>query len=83
MEFIASWNGIRIPEPKKFLLEESGIRDFFLVESGILGFGIQNTAKESGIPLKIGIHDPRSTDKESGIQNLESRIQECLGFPLT
>ena len=44
MEFIASWKGIRIPEPKKFLLEESGIRDFFLVESGIPGFGIQNIA---------------------------------------
>ena len=45
---------------------------FMLVESGILGFGIQN---------------PDSTDKdwlqylESGIHCLESRIQDCLTFP--
>ena len=45
---------------------------FMRVESGILGFGIQN---------------PDSTDKdslqylESGIHSLESRIQDCLGFP--
>ena len=30
--------------------------------------------KESGIPLMIGIWNPSSTDKESGIQCLESRI---------
>ena len=43
--------------------------------------GIQ--LKESGILLTIGIQNPSSTDKESEIQNLESRIQDCLGFPLT
>ena len=59
-----------------------------LVESWILGFGIQNTAQEirnttkgleSGIqvPLtKIGIQY-----LEWGIHGMESRIQGCLGFP--
>ena len=41
--------------------------------------------KESGIHLKIGIRNNRSTDKvgylESGIHGLESRIQACLVFP--
>ena len=36
---------IRIPESAKCFLLESGIREFFLVESGILGFGIHNTAQ--------------------------------------
>ena len=44
--------------------------------------------KESRILLAIGIWNPGSTDKESvihylesGIRNVESRIQDCLGFP--
>ena len=44
--------------------------------------------KEFGIPLTIGIRNPSSTDKESGIQYLESeihvvesRIHDFLGFP--
>ena len=48
------------------------------MESGILGFGIRNVAQ--------GIRNPSSTDKEFGIQWLESgihgvefRIQHCLG----
>ena len=41
--------------------------------------GIQ--LKESGIPLTIGIRNPSSTDKESGIYSLESRIQGCLRLP--
>ena len=36
--------------------------------------------KESGIPLMSGIGRPSSTDKESGIQGVESRIQELLDF---
>ena len=36
--------------------------------------------KESGIPLTIGIQNPSSTDKKSGIESVESRIQDCLGF---
>ena len=43
--------------------------------------------KESGIPLKFGVRNPSFTDKESGIQfmesrihSLESRIHDCLGF---
>ena len=65
------------------LVPESG-RKFFLVESGILGFGIRVELMESGIPLTIGTHDPSSTDKDSGlksgIQNVKSRIPDCLGL---
>lgn len=46
----------------------------FAMESGNKPQGIQ-------IPLKIGIQNPRSTDKESGILSVESRIQNCVGFP--
>lgn len=46
---------------------------FWNRKSWALETGIQH--KESGIPLTIGIGDPSSTDKESGIQNLESRVQ--------
>ena len=35
---------IRIPESGKFLLVESGMGEILIVESGILGFGIRNTA---------------------------------------
>ena len=38
-------------ESGKFLLVESRIRGILLVESGILGFRIQNTAQEPGIAL--------------------------------
>ena len=64
-------------------------REFLLVESGILGFGILNTAQ--------GIRNPTVMRLESGVQvhlikdhgtetstwNPEStaRIQDCLGFP--
>ena len=40
--------------------------------------GIQ--AKESGIPLTIGIRNPSSTDRESGMDGMESRIKDCLAF---
>ena len=62
--------------------------EMFLVESRILGFGIWNTDQGIWISLTIVIQIPSSTDKESIIQYLESRIQgvksgikECLGFP--
>ena len=75
-----------IPESVKFLLVECGDPAIFLVESGILGFGIRNTFQ--------GNRNPSSTDEESGIQYLDSRIQHmtsgihrvdsriqgCLGF---
>ena len=48
--------------------------EFLLVETGILGSGIGKQRKESGI------QNPSSTDKESDIQDQESRIQDCLGF---
>ena len=51
----------------------TGMQPIFVVESGILGFGIRN---------------PSSTDKwsgiqylESGIHGLDSRVQDCLRFP--
>ena len=62
--------------------------NILLVESRILGFGIQNTAQEirnttkaleSGIQValtRIGIQY-----LEWGIHGRESRIQGCLGFP--
>ena len=56
-----------------------------VVESGVLGVQL----KQSGISLTMGIQNPSSTDKESGIQYLksgmlsvESRIQIVLpGLP--
>ena len=59
---------------------DSGIWEILLVESGI-------QLKESGILLKIGIGNPRSTDKtdipylDSGIHGVESRFQDYLRFP--
>ena len=57
-------------------LVKLGIQQIFAVESGILGLesGIQLQLKKSGIPLTIGIRNSSSTDKESTIQYLESRI---------
>ena len=43
------------------------------MDSGILGFGIRNTAQEIRNPTAIGIQNPSSTDRE-GIQHLESGI---------
>ena len=60
---IAPGKGIRIPESEKSLV----------VDSGILGFGIQNTAQGIRNPTAIGIQNPSSTDGE-GIQYLESGI---------
>ena len=64
----ASYKGIPIPEAQKILL----------VESGILDFGICNTAQ--GI-RNCTIRDPSSTDKKSRTNDVEFRIQDCLGFP--
>ena len=38
--------GVRIAKSGKFLLVESGLQENLIVESGILGFGIRNTARE-------------------------------------
>lgn len=48
---------IRIPESGKF----------FLVERGILGFGIRNRVQGIKISIKTGIRNPSSTDEKSGI----------------
>ena len=56
-----------------FLLVESRIRQIF-------ANGIRNKVQGIRIPLTIGIRNPRSTDKNSGIHGVESRIQDCLGL---
>ena len=63
-------------------------RTVFLLETGILSFGIRNTTQEIRIPLTNGIQNPSSADKdsgthylESGIHGVESRIQDCPKFP--
>ena len=83
----------RIPDSvirELFYLRNSESRSFCLrnPESWTLKIEILNSAQESGNPLQIGIRNPRSNDKESGIQYLESRIhgvesriQDFLGFP--
>ena len=43
--------------------------------SEILGFGMRTSALGTQISLAIGIQNPSSTDKESGIQYLESGIR--------
>ena len=55
---------------KVFLITESG--KFLLAESGIRGFGIQNSGKGSRIPPTFGNWNPESNEKVSGIQSLES-----------
>ena len=55
--------GIRILNPGTFLL----------VESENLGFGIRNTVQGFRNPRSIGIRNPSSIDKESGIHGVESR----------
>ena len=52
-------------ESGKFLLVECEIPEIFLVEFGILGFGIQNTVRGIRIALTTRIRNPSSTDKES------------------
>ena len=56
-----------------FLLVESKIREIFASE-------IRNKAQGIRISLTIRIRNPRSTDKNSGIHGVESRIQDCLGL---
>ena len=77
---IAPCKGILIPKSEKFLL----------VESGILVFGIGNTAQLIRVPLTVGNRNLSSAENESiiqhlesGIHGMESRIQDCLEFPYT
>ena len=78
-------NKIEMYQSPKPFAPSDGIQEIF-------ARGIRRTQKifamESGnkpeaiqIPLKTGIQNPRSTDKESGIRGVESRIQNCVGFP--
>ena len=53
----------RISECGKYLLVDSGIRQFFFaVEAGTLGFGIRDTAQGTQNPLTVGFQNPNSTD---------------------
>ena len=65
---LAPYKGIRIPEYGKIFLVESGVLKICFVEAGIQEICVV----ESGIPVTIGIQNLSSTDKESGIQFLES-----------
>ena len=56
------------------MLVKSGIQEILLVESGIPGIQL----KESGILLMIGVWNPVPSIRNPGV---ESRIQDCLGFP--
>ena len=59
----------RIPETGNFLLVESGILEvIFLMESGILTFGIRNTAQGIRNPLESSTWNPEST-----VWNVESK----------
>ena len=62
---------------KFFLLNPESGKNWH-VEKGNLGFGIRNTAQkiQNRPSLAIGIQY-----QESGIPDVESRIQDCLGFP--
>ena len=62
-------------------VKESGFRNkriFFLVESGVLYFGIRNTAPEIRNPT-IQVSLKKKT--EFTAWNSLARIQDCLGFP--
>ena len=52
------------------------------MESGILDFGIWNTAPEIRNPLKVesGIQVPLTKNTEFTARNILARIQDCLGF---
>ena len=72
---------IRIPESGKFCLwnPESSKNSFLWNwKSWTWESGIQ--LKKSWIPLTTEIRNPSSTNKESKIYCLESRIQDCLAF---
>ena len=65
------------------LFMDSRHANFLLVESKIMAIfasGIRNKVQGIRILLTIGIRNPRSTDKNSGIHGVEYRIQDCLGL---
>ena len=68
------------PNPGNFCFWNPESGKILLLESGILGFGIWKTAQGSRNPLRIGIQNPSSTDKDwnpvPGLQNPRSGIQD-------
>ena len=66
---------------QRIWFRESG--KFLPVESGILGFRIHNTAQKPGIALNRTWNLESKfhwQSLESGVRDVESRIQDCLGF---
>ena len=63
----------------KILLVESRIS--WALESGTLLREIRNPSKDWNPESKFHWQEVESSSLECGIQGLESRIQDCLGFP--
>ena len=59
---------------------DSQIWEIFIIESGILGFGIQNPTNVLNPESTSHWQWVESIKLESGIHGGESRIQEGLGF---
>ena len=77
--YIAPFNGIRIPEQRKFLLVEYRIREIVALQLWNLEYSSRNP--ESHQRLQSRIHVPLTKTGihyvESGIHSVESRIQDC------
>ena len=77
--YIAPFNGIRIPEQRKFLLVEYRIREIVALQLWNLEYSSRNP--ESPQRLQSRIHVPLTKTGihyvESGIHSVESRIQDC------
>ena len=61
--------------PGNFYLVVSGIREIFLVESGILGFGIRNPAQLMGHKHDTCNPESITWNPESPVWNPESKIR--------
>ena len=69
-----------IQNPGNFCFWNPESGKILLLESGILGFGIWKTAQGIRNPLRIGIQNPSSTDKDwnpvPGLRNPQRGIQD-------
>ena len=81
--YIAPFNGIRIPERRKFLLVEYRIREIVALQLWNLEYSSRNP--ESHWRLQSRVHVPLTKTGiqyvESRIHSVESRIQDCPWFP--
>ena len=76
--------------PGNFCLWDPESAKIFFVESGIQGIGIRNTAKgirnstkDWNLESKFNCQRLESSTWNPEFAALESRIQDCLGFPFT